>query len=331
MKKNNQNFKLGGFVLAGTALLVVALYLIGAKQNLFSKTFTVNALFHNVNGLMAGNNVRFAGINVGTVKKVNIVNDTTVIVEMIVETDAKKFIRINSVADIGSDGLMGNKLINISTPSTTGENVNDGDTIPSLVAVATDDMMRTLSQTNNNVLDITSDLKVTTKRINESNSLWSLLADSAIADQVHTTLTNLQRTTEHANNFSGDLESMMNDIQAGKGVAGQLFYDDSTALELKKTIINLQQATDTAKLALHHMHEFMKDLNITPGPLGVLARDTAMANDLKGTIHTLKTSSASLDENMKALQKNFLFRRYFKNKKKEDAKKANQDTTGNTP
>ncbi|MBL0096546.1 MAG: MCE family protein [Bacteroidetes bacterium] len=126
MEKASSKIKLGIFVLTGTILLIISLYLIGTKQNLFNKTFSVYVKFHNVGGLIAGNNVRFAGIAIGTVKDVEIVNDTIVLVEMVIRQDAMRFIRKASMAEIGSDGLMGNRLINLSTPNPNSPFIEPG-------------------------------------------------------------------------------------------------------------------------------------------------------------------------------------------------------------
>ena len=115
MEKAANKVKLGIFVLTGTILLIVSLYLIGTKQNIFNKTLSIYVRFNNVNGLIAGNNVRFAGITIGTINEVTIESDTAVLVEMVIREDAMRYIRKKSIAEIGSDGLMGNKLINVST------------------------------------------------------------------------------------------------------------------------------------------------------------------------------------------------------------------------
>lgn len=316
MEKTKNYIKLGLFVTIGTVLLVLALYLIGSKKNLFSETIKVNTLFRNIGGLLPGNNVRFAGINVGTIQNVKIVNDTTVLVTMIIENDSKKFIRKNSVTDIGSDGLMGNKLININASSSASTTIEENDTLLSVKSVGTDEMMHTLSNTNMNVYDISTDLKAIMKRINNNSVLWNLLSDTTLARKVRKSMENVEQTTSNASELSANMESMLKDIRDGKGAAGKLIGDKAVADDLANSIANLKAASDTAKLALHHMHEFMRDLNITPGPLGVLARDTAMANDLRSTIHNLDRSSSVLEEDLKAMQSNFLLRRYFKNKSK---------------
>ena len=64
-KKDSQKLRLGVFIILGTFLLMSAIYLIGDNKNIFSKTFTINTIFNNVNGLQEGNNVRYSGINIG--------------------------------------------------------------------------------------------------------------------------------------------------------------------------------------------------------------------------------------------------------------------------
>lgn len=301
-------------------MLIVSLYLIGSKQNLFSDTMSVFVKFNDVNGLIKGNNVRFAGIAIGTVKEVKISNDTIVIVELIIRQDATRYIRKGSIAEIGSDGLMGNKLINISTPDPSSPFVTAGDTIKTIMSVATDDMMRTLNTTNLNVLDITNNLKKVTKRLDESKAMWDMLSDSSAAENIRTTLRNIEESSLRASQLTADAEFLLQEVKKGNGMAGKIMSDEPMAKNFEDMIANLKSATDTAKLALHHMHEFMEDLNITPGPLGVLARDTVMADDMKGIFHELRSSTILLNENLKALRSNFLFRKYFK----KQAKAANK-------
>jgi phospholipid/cholesterol/gamma-HCH transport system substrate-binding protein len=212
---------------------------------------------------------------------------------------------------------MGNKLVNINPNEVPAPPIENNDTIQSITPIASDQMIRTLNNTNNNVLDITNDLKSITKRINASNALWSLLSDTGAANQLLATIDKLESTANNANRLSSDASQLVKDIKAGKGSAGKFLVEDSIANEMESLLSNLNDASDTAKLALHHMHEFMKDLNMTPGSLGVLARDTVMANDMKSMMFNLKESTYHLDENMKALQGNIFFRKYFKNQEKK--------------
>ncbi|MGZ3776975.1 MAG: MlaD family protein, partial [Mucilaginibacter sp.] len=108
---SGQKIKIGVFVIAGLTVLVLAIFLIGNKKSLFSNTFNVQGKFKNVNGLQVGNNARFAGINVGIVQEIQIVNDTTVNVVLTLNDNVRKFIKKDAKLSIGSDGLMGDKLV----------------------------------------------------------------------------------------------------------------------------------------------------------------------------------------------------------------------------
>ena len=147
-KEFSRNFRLGAFVLAGTVLLVAALYFIGSKQNLFGSTFRITAKFYNVNGLQKGNNVRFAGINVGTVERVEIISDSTVNVVMLIEERVREYIKKNALASVGTEGLMGNKLVNINSSEDNSEPVKEGDILNTIKPIEMDDMARTLNVTN---------------------------------------------------------------------------------------------------------------------------------------------------------------------------------------
>lgn len=83
-EKSSTNWKLGLFVALGLAIFVFFIFFIGKNKNVFSSTISLNSCFDNVNGLAVGNNVRFAGIKVGTVTDIQIINDTTVKVDILV-------------------------------------------------------------------------------------------------------------------------------------------------------------------------------------------------------------------------------------------------------
>src|ERR1700722_2447435 len=111
---SGQKIKIGLFTFLGLLVLVLAIFFIGNRKNLFSSTFYVYGMFKNVSGLQVGNNVRFAGINVGVVQDINIVTDSTVRVGLTLNNNVKKFIKTDSKLSIGSDGLMGDKLVVIA-------------------------------------------------------------------------------------------------------------------------------------------------------------------------------------------------------------------------
>ena len=177
-KRSVNNIKLGAFVLGGLLFLVLLLYMIGKNRDLFGKTYVLKARFENIQGLVSGNNIRFSGIRAGTVKRVKILNDTVIEVTMLIETKMKNIIRKNAIVSIGTDGLVGNKVVNIIPSRQPAPWAEEGDFLISKKAVDTEDMLQTLSKTNNDVAVIASELKSTVQRINSSSALWEILNDN---------------------------------------------------------------------------------------------------------------------------------------------------------
>ncbi len=321
------NVQLGLFVMIGLVFLVAALYLIGSNRNLFDQTFEVNATFYNVNGLTKGNNVRFSGINVGTIKRVEIISDTSVKVTMIIENQTRKFIKKNSVAAVGTDGLMGNKLVNISNPSTVlGEVIEEGDLLASVRPLETDEMMRTLDMTNDNLYSITTNLKKITQKIDNDNSLWSILSDSSLAQNVNQSIANIRLTSQHAVTFTRDLSFLLNDLKTGNGIASTLLYDTVSSEKLKLGLVQLQEASDRAAQITTDIKLLTEKIKQAEGGAGILLRDTAFANDLNRSMHNLQSGTERFDENMEALKHNFLFRGYFRKQEKEQKKLEKSDS-----
>lgn len=195
------NLKLGAIVVIAIAALIVGLYMIGDKKNLFSKTFMITAEFRDVGGLIAGNNVRFGGIDVGTVEDVQVFSDTSVLVFMRIEEKYHYHIHPNSVASLSTDGVMGNRLVTISSFAPHGEPVADNHMIHSINAVSMDETTRTLSETNKNLKEITDNVKSITAKL-DSSALWTVLSDSTVADNIRQSTFDLRQTMDAvSNNF----------------------------------------------------------------------------------------------------------------------------------
>ena len=196
-KTASQKIRLGLFVIIGLTLFVLTIYFIGSKQQMFGKTETLTAVFNNVAGLQLGNNVRYSGINVGTVRGIEIVNDTTINVEMQIDQTILPHIKKNAVATIGSDGLVGSVIINIIPGQGDALPVQPGDFIKSNNRVRTDDMLSTLNVTNENAAQLTADLlKITNDINNGKGTIGVLLRDSAMANDLKATIHNLKITSE---------------------------------------------------------------------------------------------------------------------------------------
>lgn len=194
MKKDAGNtIKLGVFISLGVAVLVLGIYFIGERQQIFRRTFRVSGVFRDVAGLQEGNNVRFSGINVGTVDKIRIVSDSSVRVEILVGEGTRQFIKKDAVASIGSEGLMGNKVL-VITPGTGGQKeIETNDSIGTVQPINLDDIFTSLKTTIDNTNDITGDLASITGNIQAGKgTIGRLLMSQTDAQKVDSILVNLK-------------------------------------------------------------------------------------------------------------------------------------------
>jgi phospholipid/cholesterol/gamma-HCH transport system substrate-binding protein len=203
-KENGFLWKLGMFVVIGLVLLVSTIYFIGKRQNMFGLTFQLKAKFTTVSGLKLGNNVRFSGINVGTVNNIEILSDTSVLVEAVIKKEVQKFIKTNALASIGSDGLMGDKVLMISTgipdSGIVYTPIKDSSFIATKSAVEMDDIMFSVKSSVDNVDIITTELAEFTYKLNNGKgALTKLLTDEKFGNKLDATMTNLQTGTKGLN------------------------------------------------------------------------------------------------------------------------------------
>jgi phospholipid/cholesterol/gamma-HCH transport system substrate-binding protein len=199
-KEKNYKWKLGFFAVAALVIAVSAIYYIGKQKNKFGSVLHISALFNSVSGLKIGSNVRFGGIDIGTVDGINLVTDSTVQVAMVIQKGVQKFIKKDAKASIGSEGLMGDKVI-VITPGNTGQTmVNEGDSLPTLHPVETDAIMASLKTSADNAAIITSNLADISTRISSGKgALGKLLRDTALSTNISATVKNLKSSSEGLN------------------------------------------------------------------------------------------------------------------------------------
>ncbi len=206
MKKTTGNkVRLGIFVTAGMILLIIAIYFVGKRQQLFSTTFQISGIFADISGLQVGNNVRFSGINVGIVHEITQMTDSTVRVDMQIEENTRKFIKTNAKAIIGSDGLMGSKLVTIAAGLSGNPPISDNDFIRTEKTVSMDDIMLNLKLTTDHAAMITGDLAIIIQHMREGNgTIGKLLMDSVFAENIGQALVNIK---EGAGGFKQNMDA----------------------------------------------------------------------------------------------------------------------------
>lgn len=202
MDTTTQKFKvrLGLFIAGGLTLFVLAIFVIGKQKNLFNPVFKLTSTFYNVSGLQVGNNIRFSGINVGTVDNISIINDSTVKVDMLIKKDVKKFIKSDCGVSIGSEGLIGDRLLVITQGSSDAALAKEGQQLESAEPVETDAIMTSLQITAGNAEVISQQLAEIMLKINSGNgTLGRLIQDSTIAENFNQTMMNLKKSTKGLN------------------------------------------------------------------------------------------------------------------------------------
>lgn len=237
MKKDTTNkIRLGIFISLGIAVFIVGIYFIGEKQQLFRSTFRVSGVFKDVAGLQAGSNVRFSGINVGTVENIRIVSDTSVRVEILIDERTRKFIKKDAVASIGSEGLMGNKILIIS-PGTGGKKeIENNDIVETVQPINMDEVLISLKTTIDNTSTITNELsKITSDIQTGKGTIGRLLMDQSLAQNFDSAIVNLKQG-------SAGLKTLMD---GAKSSFAQNF--DSTFVNLKEASAGFKILMDKAK------------------------------------------------------------------------------------
>jgi phospholipid/cholesterol/gamma-HCH transport system substrate-binding protein len=202
MEKHTTKFKvrLGLFIAGGLIIFIVTVFIIGRQKNLFVPVYKLTTTFYNVSGLQVGNNIRFSGINVGTVDNIKIINDSTVQVDMLIQKYVQKFIKTDCEAAIGSAGLIGDRILIITQGSAYAPLAKDGQQIASKEPVEPDAIMSSLQVTADNAAIVSLQLaEIMTKVNSGSGTLGRFIQDSTIAENINQTIMNLRKSSKGLN------------------------------------------------------------------------------------------------------------------------------------
>ncbi len=321
-KSTTQKMRLGIFVIIGLMLFVLAIYFIGEKQKMFGETNKLSAIFNNVSGLQLGNNVRYSGINVGTVRGISIINDTTIRVDMIIDKTIFKHIKKNAVATIGSDGLVGNMIINITPGENSISAVQPDDIIKSVNRIRTDDILSTLNVTNQNAALLTVDLLKITKEITQGKGTVGLLInDTIMGSDLKQTLRYLKLTSKGTSESVGKLNELIASLNNKGNVIGVL-KDTAVANKIKTIVGNLERSSDGINKVVTNLNATITNVKDGKGALNYLSNDPELVRKIDSTMTNINQASFRLNEDLEALKHNFLFRGYFKKQEKAKLKAA---------
>lgn len=321
---NRRNARTGFFVLIGIIIFLVAIFFIGSARNLFNANITLYAFFTNVEGLQRGNNVWLSGVKVGTVKDVEIANDTLVRVSLKVRESEQRFINRDAVAFLGKDGLVGNSIVVIE-PGTIGNNIKDGDTLSVKYNTSTEDLMQLAETAGDRILRLTENLADITDQIKAGQgTLGMLLSDTVLEDQIASTISGLQSTSQRASAITGRVNQLVQQAQSNKkGPVYTMLNDTSFARTYTNSLSNIRTSTQKVNEATTELANLAQKLNSEESAIGVLTQDEQAAADLQRTLDNAAAASRKLDQDLEALQHSFLLRGAFRRmeRKREKARK----------
>ena len=320
-KSTRKNIFLGLFVITGATLFIIGIFLVGSKNETFNKTFAITAKFTNATGLKPGSNIRFNGVKVGIVKYVSLIGDSAVLVGMQIEEGKRTYITNHAVASIASDGLMGDKIVNITTADNMGTTIKDNEEIKAKNPIVTDQLMQTLSTTNENVKVISENLKKLTTDLNtENGTIQELYKDPGMATNLKASFANLNTTTKEVLSVSTALHEVTQQIQHGNGTIGEVLNDTAMANNLVSTMKKLKETSNELNTVSGQLSRTMQQVNSGKGAVNMLLTDSSFSVNMQQSMHNIKSASEKMDEDMEALKHNFLTKRYFKKQAKKHSK-----------
>ena len=325
MKKTN-NYRpiiVGIFIVLGILILVITIFTLGNQKKTFVRTFTINAIFKDVSGLQSGANIWLSGVKIGTVKKISFRGDSQVQIAMNIDRAAEEHIHKDAKAKLGSDGLIGNKIVIIYGGTPTLPQIEKNDFLSVDIATSTEDMLATLQENNKNLLEVTKDFKSISKKIDTGEgTLATLINDPKIAQKLNVSvdhlkagMANFRIVSESSKNTLGSLESFSKKLNQKGNSVHDLASDTAIYHQIKATLTDLKQTSKSITVFSENLKLTGNKLNQNTNAVGVLLNDSESAEAVKTTIKNLESSSKKLDQDLEAIQHNFLLRRFFKKKK----------------
>ncbi|WP_445956729.1 MlaD family protein [Yeosuana sp.] len=320
-KTTSEKLKLGVFVIIGLLIFIIAIYFIGQRQNIFAKTFSISANFNNVNGLIPGNNVRYSGINVGTVKTISMVNDSTINVLMNIDENMLYHIKKDAIVTIGTDGLVGNMIVNIIPGEGNAGAIEPGDVIKSYTKIGTSDMLNTLSVTNENAALLTAKLLKIADAMDDSKGTFGMLInDTIMASNLKETVNQFRIASIEASKTIKELNTIISSINFNESVAGVLLNDSIEAKKARRIMTNLETSSQDISTVLNNLNETITNIKEGKGAFNYLSNDEEFVNNLEQSIKNINEGTDKFNQNMEAFKHNFLTRGYFKKLERQEKK-----------
>lgn len=324
-KQSRRAVIVGAFVFIALVIFVLGVMTLGGQKSLFNRGAVVNAYFDEVNGLVKGNNVWYAGVKVGTVREIGFDGSGKVKVEMNIAKDYQPIIKKDAKAKVGADGFIGNKLVILYGGTASSAMVEDGHTLATEAAQGMEQMLATLQENNKNLLSITANFKTLSDgMVSGKGTVGKLLNDEKLFTDLQSSVVTIKLAAVNAQRMVADVAGYTSQLNRKGSLANDLITDTVIFSRLRSTVRQIDALSDKASDVITTLNNASQNvqqkLNDNSNPAGLLLNDKQTAEEIKATIRNLQGSTQKLDENMEALQHNFLLRGFFRKREKEKEK-----------
>ena len=299
--------KVGLTVLAASITLGVLIFLMSGTGGVFTSKIQLKSYFDNANGLRVGAPVRLAGVDIGNVTGIRVVEErakqlTPVEVTMKVNTKYRFNLRKDSLTLLSTAGVLGETYIDIDSSQARGPQVRDGDVLPSREVPDFSDMVRSGQGTLQNMDALLKRLdRIIAFVESGQGSVGKLIYDPTLYNRLNSTVSEFQGLVNRVEEGKGTLGKLfsddelyrkasatvdkvnvvIDDLNAGKGSVGKLLKDPALYDNANQTIANVKKLTD--------------DVNAGKGALGKLTKDEEFARKLQDTMNKLSDITARLE------------------------------------
>lgn len=301
MKHSMQAVRVGIFFALGLVLIYAVFAVVGDRTFGEEEGYVLQAEFKDVRTLTAGTDVRMAGVRIGTVRQIGLL-DGRGMVQLRIQPEVK--IPEDSVASIGMSSLLGQNYLAVEYGTASSPHLKDGAQIEVRETADINDVMRQISDlgerfgavadsfaglgggesgdlfsnlnglvTDNRtqINQIVTNLEAITNQLSSGEgTLGKLIADDSAYNELVAMVEEIKAAATDARSMMADAGSILDDVRGGNGTVGRLLYDDTLANELDATVANIRA--------------FSEKLNSGEGTLGKLVTDDSLYRELRAML-----------------------------------------------
>lgn len=309
-RQSNKSLRVGIMVFVSLILLILIIYFIGSKDNLFKSRTVISAPFSDIHGVVVGSNVLYSGITVGTVNGIKISSDSTVTVEMSIVKEYAQYIYQDAVAEISRDGIVGNKVLKISRGSAAAGPIQNGSVLEGSDGLDLENMITDVHGIVLMAKDAAQNIDQILKKIEDGDGdIAQLLNNNHLSSQLKSTMQRASSSLESLNRISQKIES-------GDGDIALLLNSTELSSKADDAIQNINEISEQGKQLLSELEKTIESVNSGSGALGLLLNDKKTAQNIDSTIIMLQRSLSEFDKTAKAIQESGLINAFSRRKQK---------------